>query len=226
MNSVIAIIPARGGSKRLPGKNIRLIAGKPMIAWTIEAAQKSKLFAHIVVSTDDPKIFQIAENYDAKPPFIRPSELAQDDTPSAKVVIHCLNWLRDQKNIKPDHFVLLQPTSPLRRHDHIIEAMKLYETTRSKRLISLRPFHVGANTIVKVGKGGLLKKCPELSSVDYKKVGILNGAIYINEVTSFIKKPIFEVDSAQGYFMEAGDSIDIDTEDDFTRAEILLKQRI
>src|SRR5436190_1074152 len=102
MEKVIAIIPARGGSKGLPGKNIRKLAGKPLISWSIDAARKSGIFSRIIVSTDDPKIASISKMAGAELPFLRPANLALDNTPSWKVIIHALEWLEKNEGFQAD----------------------------------------------------------------------------------------------------------------------------
>ncbi len=121
----MALIPARGGSKSIPRKNIYPVLGKPLIAYTIEAAKKSKLIGRVVVSTDDKKIAEIAKRYGAEVPFLRPKELAQNDTPDLPVFQHALRWLAKKENYKPDIIVHLWPTSPLRKAGDIDKAIKM-----------------------------------------------------------------------------------------------------
>lgn len=111
---VLGIIPARGGSKRVPGKNIRLLAGKPLIAYTIEASLKSSLINRLMVSTDDIEIKKVAENYGAETPYLRPAELSQDDTPDQPVFVHALEWLKEKEDYQPDIVVCLRPTTPFK----------------------------------------------------------------------------------------------------------------
>ena len=116
---VIAIIPARAGSKGLPGKNICTLCGKPLIAWTIEKSKKSKYLDTVLVTTDSSEIATIAREYGAEVPFIRPAELANDNTPTLDVVYHALNYYRDVVKEEFDYVILLEPTSPLREDDDI-----------------------------------------------------------------------------------------------------------
>ena len=122
---VLAIIPARGGSKSIPGKNIYPILGKPLLAYTIESAKKSKLINRVIVSTDDPKIAEIAQKYGAEVPFTRPSKLAEDNTPDFPVFQHTLNWLEEKENYKPDIIVHLWATSPFRKDGDIDKAIEM-----------------------------------------------------------------------------------------------------
>lgn len=121
---VLAIIPARGGSKSIPRKNIRNFAGFPLIAWSIAAAKQSKLVTRIIVSTDDPQIAEIARQFGAETPFLRPSEFAQDQTPDLPVFTHALNWLKENENYIPDIVVQVRPTSPIRPQGLIDKAIK------------------------------------------------------------------------------------------------------
>lgn len=121
---MVGLIPARGGSKRLPRKNIKMLAGKPLLAWTIEAALKSKL-ERVIVSTDDEEIALIARNWGADVPFMRPKELAKDATPSIDVIVHAVNWLALNEDYHPDYIMMLQATSPLRTSQDIDNCISL-----------------------------------------------------------------------------------------------------
>jgi CMP-N,N'-diacetyllegionaminic acid synthase len=122
---IIAIIPARGGSKGLPGKNIKRLAGKPLIAWTIEQAKKSGWIDKLIVDTDDEKIAEIARKYGAEVPFLRPKELAQDKSSIYDVIFHALDWFK-KIGLDFDSVALLEPTSPLRKDDDIDNAVRLF----------------------------------------------------------------------------------------------------
>jgi N-acylneuraminate cytidylyltransferase len=121
---VLALIPARGGSKSIPGKNIKLLGGHPLIAYSIAAAQAAVSITRVIVSTDDPEIAAVARRYGAEVPFIRPEELAQDDTPDLPVFQHTLTWLEEQEAYRPAIVVQLRPTSPFRRTRHIDQAVE------------------------------------------------------------------------------------------------------
>lgn len=120
---VLALIPARGGSKSIPHKNIRLLAGYPLIAYSIAAARAATLVTRVVVSTDDPEIAAVARSYGAEVPFLRPAEHAQDNTPDLPVFQHALNWLAENEDYRPEIVVQLRPTSPFRRVWHIDQAV-------------------------------------------------------------------------------------------------------
>ncbi len=122
---VLVVIPARGGSKGIPRKNIRLLAGYPLIAYSIEIARQSTLVTRIIVSTDDEEIAAIARELGAEVPFLRPPELAQDDTRDLPVFQHALNWLNEKEGYIPDAVVQLRPTTPIRERDSLDRAIKL-----------------------------------------------------------------------------------------------------
>jgi len=124
-NKILAIIPARGGSKRVPRKNIKILGGKPLLAYSIEHSQSSKYINRTIVSTEDEEIAQIAKKYGAEVPFMRPKELAQDDTTDFPVFEHVLNWLKENENYLPDVVVQLRPTSPLRKVEDVDGAIEL-----------------------------------------------------------------------------------------------------
>lgn len=125
---VLAVIPARGGSKGVPGKNIKLLLGKPLIVYSIESAFASKLIDRIIVSTDSGEIAKIAGQNSAEVPFLRPAELARDNTPDAPVFEHCIKWLKEKEGYAPDIIVHLRPTGPIRTGEEIDEAIKLLES--------------------------------------------------------------------------------------------------
>ena len=124
---VLALIPARGGSKGVPKKNIRLLAGKPLIAWSIDVAKQSKYIDRVIVSTDSEEIANVAKQYGAEVPFLRPKEIAQDLTPDTPVFLHCLDWLWEHENYMPDILVHLRPTGPLRTVEEVDGALGLLE---------------------------------------------------------------------------------------------------
>jgi CMP-N,N'-diacetyllegionaminic acid synthase len=157
---ILGLITARGGSKGIPGKNIKPLLGKPLIAHTIEAAKKSRVFDRIILSTDDEKIAEIGKKYGCEIPFIRPFELAQDDTPHLPVVQHAVNWLKENENYWPDYTMVLQPTSPLRQPFHIKEARDLILKTDADSVLAVSEvpeyFHPD-RSLLRVSGQGFLK---------------------------------------------------------------------
>jgi CMP-N,N'-diacetyllegionaminic acid synthase len=139
MEKVLAVIPARGGSKGVPNKNVRLVAGKPLIGFSIETAQQSPSIDRIIVSTDSPEIAAIAKECGVEVPFLRPGELARDDTPGIAPVLHALEWLSTAEGYRPDLIVLLQPTSPFRPAGLIDESIALMRAQKCDVVLSLTP---------------------------------------------------------------------------------------
>ncbi|HPN89397.1 MAG TPA: acylneuraminate cytidylyltransferase family protein, partial [Candidatus Paceibacterota bacterium] len=133
---ILGIIPARGGSKRVPNKNIKMVGGKPLIAWSIESALKSDL-DRLVVSTDDEKIARIAKKYGAEVPFLRPGELSGDKLGIEPVLKHALEWLLEKENFKPEAVALLMATAPMRRPEHINQAIKIFKNKKADSVISV-----------------------------------------------------------------------------------------
>ncbi|MDO8676867.1 MAG: acylneuraminate cytidylyltransferase family protein [Candidatus Azambacteria bacterium] len=136
MKKIIAIIPARGGSKGIPEKNIKNFCGKPLIAWTIKEALKSKLLDRVIVSTDDKKIASVARKYGAETPFMQPEELAQSSSRMEQVFEYGIKWLKENENYNAETIVWLQPTSPLRESHHIDEAIELFFKKKCDAVIS------------------------------------------------------------------------------------------
>ena len=134
---IVGVIPARSGSKGIPNKNIKPLAGRPLIYYTIQAGLESRLLNRLLVSTDSPEIEDIAKGYGAEVPFLRPAELAQDDTPRLPVVQHAARYLEKTEGYKPDIMVTLQPTSPLRRAEHIDAAIDMLISTKADRVLSV-----------------------------------------------------------------------------------------
>lgn len=166
--NVLALILARGGSKGIPRKNIYEVCGKPLIAWTIEAAQAAKQVSRVIVSTDDEEIAAVARSFGAEVPFMRPKELAEDSTPDLPVFQHALNWLKEHEGYEPDIVVQLWATSPYREAKHIDEAVALLtragtgtDSVRSITRPSQTPFKMWRNDRGEYLKPILEKDYPE-----------------------------------------------------------------
>jgi CMP-N-acetylneuraminic acid synthetase len=137
---ILAIIPARGGSKTIPKKNIRMLAGYPLIAYSIAAGQKSKQVTRLIISTDDTEIAEVAQSYGGEVPFLRPADLARDKTPDLPVFQHALTWLAEKENYLPDAVVQLRPTSPIRPPDCVDRAISvLFDNPRTDSVRSVIP---------------------------------------------------------------------------------------
>lgn len=226
---LLAVIPARGGSKGLPGKNTKEIAGKPLIAWSIEAARQSRYIDELIVSTDCQETARIATLWGANVPFMRPAKLATDEAKSIDVIYHALEWYKE--SIPPFTLVMfLQPTSPLRIFQDIDGAVELLFVKRAKAIVSVCPVDHHpwwTNTLPENGSMRDFLR-PEIRTTNRQALPQyyrLNGAIYIAytsflaEIGSFIGVGTF------AYLMPTERSIDIDTLLDFKIAELLLADR-
>ena len=186
--SILAIIPARKGSKRLINKNEKILKGKPLIEWTINTAKKSKYIDQIIVSTDSKKIIQLSNTLNVMAPFIRPDYLSNDNSKSSDVIIHSINWLKKNANKQYDYFIFLQPTSPLRTFISIDNSIEtFYSNSKFDYLISVSKF----DKINKI-KFSLTDKGFEFneSLKDYSNF-FINGAIYIAKTNFFLSQKFF-----------------------------------
>ncbi|WP_457564272.1 acylneuraminate cytidylyltransferase family protein [Caminibacter sp.] len=218
----LAIIPARGGSKRLTRKNILPLNGKPLITYTIEAAKKSEYIDEIVVTSDDEEILDIAKKENVKI-IKRPDFLATDTASSIDVLIHAIENMP-----KFDYIILLQPTSPLRNENHIDEAIELLDKKNADAVVSVCEMEhspLWSNTIPEnLDMSGFLRdEVKGKRSQDLPKFYRLNGAIYICKTDEFLKyKTLFLDKNIFAYVMDRKSSVDIDDEVDFKLAEVLL----
>lgn len=229
MENILAIIPARGGSKGLPGKNIKELNGKPLIAYTIEAARESKFIDRVVVSTDDIEIANISMSYGAEIPCLRPKELSNDMSPTIDCILHMLEYLKTNDLYIPKYVALLQCTSPLRNNKHLDEAIERLKSTKKDAIVSVCEAEVnpywanifnGDNLEYFIEEGRSILRRQDLPKV-YRE----NGAIYIIKTEVLIKEKTFEPKNLTGYIMSNEASIDIDTLLDFKFAEIIIKER-
>lgn len=219
----IAIIPARGGSKRLPGKNIKLLAGKPLIAWTIEAALESNVFDHVFVSTDDKEIARISKQFGGEIPFMRPTELASDTATTNDVITHLVDWFDKNHSQQVSNIAILQPTSPLRNARHIEESMELMHERSAKAVISVceleHPIQFCNTLGVNGSMDGFIKSDSNKRTQDLETFFRLNGAIYLFNRSYVGDLNNLYSDGTYAYVMNRKSSIDIDTENDFELAE-------
>nr|WP_321226774.1 acylneuraminate cytidylyltransferase family protein [uncultured Psychroserpens sp.] len=223
----LIVIPARGGSKGVPGKNIKLLNGKPLIHYTIEAALGVFENQYIYVSTDSIAIKAVVEEIGLKVPFLRPEYLATDTANSRDVLLHALEQFELVNHIEPDVIILLQPTSPFRNQNHIKEALKLYsndiDMVVSVKETSANPYYV----LFEEDDNKFLRKCKlsnDTRRQDVPKVWELNGAIYIINPTSIINQTVGDFKKVIKYPMSDISSIDIDTPLDWEFAEFVAQK--
>lgn len=222
---MMIVIPARGGSKGIPGKNIRMLDGKPLIQYTVEAARKLVPDNQIIVSTDSPEIKEVVEELGLPVPFLRPAELATDTAGTYEVLLHALDFYEKEK-ATPDKIVLLQPTSPFRNEEHIKGASALFENTLdmvvSVKETAANPYYVlreenEEGFLVQSKKGNFKRRqdCP--------RVWEINGAIYVINPVSLRKMPIDRFSRVKKFEMDETSSHDLDTPLDWMVAETVLR---
>lgn len=211
---VLGLIPARGGSKGVPRKNVRIAAGKPLIAWTIEAARNSRYLDRVVLSSDDPEIISVAESYGCEAPFVRPATLAEDGTPAMDVILNALEQLPGY-----DYLALLQPTSPLRTAEDIDAAIE--QCVRQGVPVVVSVTEAEQNPAWMFRLDGAARLEPVVPShmqtprrQDLPPVYVLNGAVYVANVQWLVSNRTFLSEETRGYVMPASRSLDIDTERD------------
>lgn len=221
----IAIIPARGGSKGIYKKNIKNLCGRPLIAWTIEAAKKSKCFDDVVVSTDDDEIIEISSFYGANCVF-RTKELAQDGVHSVNVVIDYLNKVKGFDNV-----CMLLPTSPLRTHLDIIGAVNLFGVGSCDSVISVCKINKGVSSFRKLKEYGYIEPLINVDNFEKQRQDFneilfeVNGSIYVSSCNNILLNKSFHVGKIKPFVMDSINSIDINDNNDFYIAESLAIRR-
>lgn len=225
---ILGVITARGGSKGIPRKNIKLLAGKPLIAYTIEATKKSKHLTRCIVSTDDQEIADISRKYGADVPFIRPAELAQDRSSSMGVVQHALKWLKENQGEEYDYLMILQPTSPLRAGKDIDECIKKIVETKADSVMSMAELvDFSLKKLKKIDNDLILPLVEDEGAAssrrqDAEKVYKRNGVVYLTRVELIMQGDLFGR-VCRPYIMPGEKSIDINEPIDFKLAEFWLK---
>lgn len=227
---ILAVIPARGGSKGLPKKNIRILGDKPLIAWSIEAGRQSQYIDKITVSTDSQDIADIAKQWGGKVPFIRPAELATDAAKGIDAILHAIDWHRDNGD-RFDLVLVLQPTSPLRTAVHIDQAIELLFEKNAGAVVSVCPVDHHPWWCNYLPQNGSMKDFlrPEILNTNRQELPPfyrLNGAVYVADITVLETTRSFIGDTTFAYAMDAESSIDIDTAFDFKLAELLLAEQM
>ncbi len=225
---MLAIIPARGGSKGLPGKNIKSLNGKPLIAYSIEAALQSNAIDRVIVSTDSAEIAEIALKYGAEIPFMRPSYLAEDSSLAVDNYIYTIDRYEKEYEVKVDAFCVLQPTSPLRISDDIDNAVNIFLEKKADSVISYCEEHHTVSWHKHLEDDGRLSDVFTDQKIknrqDVKPTYYPNGAIYVFK-SSIIKLGQYYSDKTFAYVMPRERSVDIDVLDDFKLAEFLMDSK-
>ncbi len=226
---ILGLITARGGSKRLPGKNIRLLGGRPLIAWSVDVAKGIPDICDILVSTDDAAIAEFARDAGTLVPWLRPPELATDTATSVDVCLHALDWY-ERTNGKVDGLLLLQPTSPFRSRATVLRGIELFRTHKCRPVLGVSPakshpmwcFTIDGKSMRRFMDGGSLPR----RSQDLPPAYVVNGAIYLIAPEDLRKQQSFFCDDMLPLVIdEAEESIDIDTEWDWKMAEAVLRSQ-
>lgn len=222
--TVLAIVPARGGSKGIPRKNIREVGGKPLIAWTIEEAKKSRYIDRLILSSDDDEIIEVAKTWGCEVPFKRPLELAQDDTPGIEPVLHALKVLP-----KYDYVILLQPTSPLRTVYDIDCCLEKCLKANANACVSVTEVTENPYWMYILEEDGTMRQLIQTNDFfdrrqDLPQVYRLNGAVYVAKHEWLLQSRSFLSRDTLAYVMPWDRSVDIDTESDILKLEILINK--
>ena len=231
---VLGVVTARAGSKGIPGKNTKLLAGKPLIAYTVDAAIASGVFERIILSTDDERAAAIARELGAEVPFMRPAELCADETPHLPVMQHALAWLRDHEQYRPDWVMILLPTSPLRQPRHIVESVELALGSGADSVVSvdsmpphfhpMRALTIDTDGWARLYLGGQPVKRRPNRRQDMPPACVFNGAIYLFRTPLLFDavEPSLYGDRVRAYAMPAPYGQNIDDPEDWETAERLM----
>lgn len=229
---VLGIIPARGGSRRIPRKNIRLLAGKPLIAYTIEAALHSTSVERLIVSTDDKKIAKVAQKWGAEVSFLRPADLAKDDTPDQPVFLHALEWLKDNDDYQPEIVVNLRPTTPFKTPQIIDRVVQRIIDTgadmvRTMTLVEGVHHPYWMYRLSEDGSVELFSGDIKLSKYYQRQllppVYRINGVVDAMKTHIIYEENILDNQNIKGVIISEKESMDVDTEFDFMLCECILK---
>jgi len=223
--TILAIVPARGGSKGVSRKNIKDLAGKPLIAWTIEEARNSRYIDRLIISSDDEEIINVARDWGCEVPFMRPAELARDDTPGIEPVLHAIQTLCE----KYDYVVLLQPTSPMRTAEDIDKCIEKCIKSEAPAVVSVCEAEQHPYWMFILDEKTKMRPIIEPEDKVFRRQDLpcaysLNGAVYMAETVCLLENGTFLTRDTVAYIMPAERSIDIDNENDFIYCQWLLSK--
>lgn len=223
---VLALIPARGGSKGIKDKNITPLCGKPLIAYSVLAAKNSRYIDDVVVTTDSERIAETAKAYGAEVPFLRPAELASDTAKTIDAVLHAVKWLEDHQK-SYDLLVLLQPTQPLRRTEDIDGAIELCIQRDMQDVVSVKEVSEHPILMRTIDEKGELQNVLSMQSTvrrqDMPQYYLVDGSVYVNRIETLSESTSFN-DNPIPYIMDAKYSVDIDEPSDLEQAETAVKE--
>jgi CMP-N-acetylneuraminic acid synthetase len=232
--TVLGVVTARAGSKGIPGKNTKLLAGKPLIAYSIEAARASRVFDRLILTTDDERAAGIARDLGCEVPFLRPAELSTDGTPHLPVMVHAAAWLRDHEHYEPEWTMILMPTSPLRLARHIVESVELAVSSGADSVVSVDevPAHFHPLRTLTMDDGGWARllvgdrpvRQRPVRRQDLQPAWVFNGAIYLFKTARLFDpvEPSLYGDRVAAYPMTPPYGHNIDDASDWAEAERIL----
>jgi len=231
---VLGVIPARGASKGIPRKNARELLGRPLVAWTIETARASGVLDELVLSTDDEEIAAVSRPCGLEVPFLRPADLASDETPTAPVVRHALEWLRRHRDAEFDLVVVLEPTSPARRPRHVREAVELLASSGADSVASVSPVphHYAAEKQLRLGPDGALEGLDgrPAAAMTHRRQDLpacyaFDGLVFACRSALCLREPpTLWGERVLGYVVEPRYAIDLDRPEDWAAAEVRLAE--
>jgi len=226
---VLGLIPARGGSKGIPRKNLKPFCGKPLLAWTLEAAQASGVCRRIILSTDDPEIAEVGRAYGAETPFLRPGDLADDRTPTAPVIRHAVEWLKEHEGWMPDAVMVLEPTAPARQPVHLREAARLFQRHDVESVVSVSkaPHHYVPQKLLQLRGDGTVTGIDGTAirrmvhrRQDLPTYYAFNGLLFAcKPQLLFQEPPTLWGKHVMAYVMDRKYSLDLDDPEDWAVAE-------
>ena len=225
---MLAILPARKGSKGIHNKNTKILNGKPLIAWTLESLIQSKKVSEILVTTNDDKVVDICNHYKINVPFKRPNYLCTDKALAINVYKHAINFINKKRSNKIKEFIVTLPTSPLRTSKHIDDAIRLYKKAKADSLISCKKLDFPSDWIFNIKKNYYIiknKRSKNSNRQDLEFQFIPNGAIYILKFDILKKLKSYYTEKTVAFIMERNESVDIDDIDDFNYASYLMKNK-
>jgi len=232
---ILGIITARGGSKRLPGKNIKNLCGKPLLGWTIEVARKSDVLDRIILTTDDEEIAEVGGRFGAEIPFMRPKKLAEDESTSYEAVKHAVDWLKENEKYEVDWIILFEPTAPGRTEDHVREVANLIKKDGdfdSIVSITKTPGHYSYQKQLKISTDSLVSRITDgmpLSKLTHRNQDVTESYYINSALYAFRTDNLYDGTNSlwgertYGYKMDEKYSFDIDTPEDWTVAEVKMR---
>lgn len=226
---VLAVVPARGGSKGIPRKNLADVAGLPLLAWTLKAAQESGVVDELIVSTDDAEIATVGRRWGASVPFLRPAELGRDEVHAVHTVLHTLDWLEATHGALPEVVLMLLPTSPLRRPEDIRACVELMQRPDTPAVISVTDMGKYLNNLRYLDGDALSLVDPNVDRngqrQTQRKIHAVNGSIFAARPALLRAHGSFHIDGARGHAMDPQHSIDINGPQDLALARDALVRR-